>query len=312
MAMTVPSDIFLTGASGYIGGTLALALRSDGHRVRGLTRSADNAPRLEALGVVPVIGTLDDADLLCREARAAGAVVHTASADHASSVAVLLEALAGSGKPMLHTSGASVVGDDACGLALSYRLIDEESPFLVAPTKQARRDIDLRVLAAAAKGIRTAVICPALIYGSGRGLNPDSVQIPFLATQAREIGRVPVVGTGVNVWSNVHLDDVIDLYRLALERAPAGAFYFAENGEASFADLGQAIARRLGLPGTISIAADEAAGRWGVPRARFSLGSNCRVRAVRARRELGWAPRQPSVFDWIDREMPLQSPSTPD
>ncbi|MDT7839066.1 NAD-dependent epimerase/dehydratase family protein [Aquabacterium sp. OR-4] len=301
-------NLFVTGASGYIGGTLARSLMADGHRVRGLTRSAGSAQRLAALGITPVVATLDDTALLAHEARAADAVVHTASADHAPSIDALIEALAGSGKALVHTSGASVVGDDARGLAAGDRVVDEDSPIVVSAVKQARRDIDLRVLAAAARGIRSVVICPSLIYGTGRGLNPHSVQIPFLAEQGRALGRVPMVGTGAPVWSNVHLDDVVDLYHLALNRAPAGAFYYAENGEASFAELARAIAQRLGLPGTVAVPADEAAARWGVPRAHFSLGSNCRVRAARARRELGWAPQHASVFDWIASELPLTSP----
>ena len=48
---------------------------------------------------------------------------------------------------------------------------------------------------------------------------------------ARKAGAVQVVGNGINHWSNVHIDDVADIYALAVEKAPAGAYYFAENGE---------------------------------------------------------------------------------
>jgi nucleoside-diphosphate-sugar epimerase len=169
--------------------------------------------------------------------------------------------------------------------------------------KQPRRDIDLMVLGAAKRGVRSAVICPSNIYGIGRGLKPDSVQIPFLAANARQQGVVQIVGAGLNVWSNVHLDDVVDLYLLALAKAPAGAFYFAENGEASFGEIGAAIASRLGLPGVESLPPEMAAQRWGEAKAYFSLGSNSRVRATRARRELGWSPRHSSVLDWIAEEL---------
>jgi nucleoside-diphosphate-sugar epimerase len=175
----------------------------------------------------------------------------------------------------------------------------------VHPMKQARRELDLALLGSAARDIRAVVICPSLIYGQGRGLRRDSVQVPFLVANAREQGRVQVVGAGLNVWSSVHLDDVVDLYRLALAGAPPGAFYFAENGEASFADIGAAIARRLGLTGVESLPPEEAAARWGESKAWFTLGSNSRVRARRARRELGWAPRQASLLEWIAGEMPL-------
>lgn len=297
--------LFLTGASGYIGGSVALALQAAGHAVRGLTRTAESAQRLAALDIEPVVGTLDDAQLLAREAAMADGVIHTASADHAGAVDALLTALVGSGKPLLHTSGSSVVGDDVRGQHKSERIFDDEHELLVAPAKQARRNIDLRVLGAAAQGVRACVICPSLIYGRGHGLNPHSVQLPFMASNAVQRGMVEIVGTGANVWSNVHIDDVVSLYLLALAKAPAGAFYFAENGEASFAELGAALARRLGLPGVTSVPADVAAQRWGEPRAWFSLGSNSRVRARRARRELGWQPVHTSVLDWIAREMPV-------
>lgn len=301
-------DLFLTGASGYIGGSVARALLADGHRVRGLTRSTADAQRLAAQGIEPVPGTLDDADLLMREARRSDGVLHTASADHPQSAHALVAGLEGSDKPLIHTSGASVVGDDARGQASSGPVFDEDTPLAVDPRKQARRDIDLHVLAAATRGVRSAVICPSLVYGIGRGGKRDSVQIPFMVANALAQGQVETVGPGLNVWSNVHLDDLVALYLLVLDRAPAGSFYFAENGEASFRDLGAAIATRLGLPGAVALEPAVAAERWGVPRAYFSLGSNSRVQAVRARRELGWAPRHRSVTDWVLDEMPVESP----
>lgn len=298
-------NIFVTGVGGFIGGSVAAALLAGGHRVRGLARSTVNAQRLAVCGIEPVLGTLDDAELLTREARASDGVINTASADHAGAVHSLIAGLEGSDKPLLHTSGSSVVGDDARGSRVSEQIFDEATPLVVNPAKQPRREVDLRVLGAAARGIRSAVICPSLIYGVGRGLNPHSVQIPFLTANALERGMVQVVGAGLNVWSNVHIDDVVDLYLLALTQAPAGAFYFAESGEASFGDIGAAIAKRLGLPGVESLPPEVAAQRWGEAKAYFSLGSNSRVRSVRARSELGWTPRHASVIDWILGDMPV-------
>jgi nucleoside-diphosphate-sugar epimerase len=305
-------NIFITGVGGYIGGSVAAALLATGHRVRGLARSTANAQKLAASGIEPIVGTLDDADLLAREARTSDGVINTASADHAGAVHALITGLEGSGKPLQHTSGSSVIGDDARGSRRSERIFDEATPLVVNPAKQPRREVDLRVLGAANSGVRSAVICPSLIYGVGRGLNPHSVQIPFLVANARERGKVQIVGAGLNVWSNVHIDDVVDLYLLALTKAPAGAFYFAENGEASFGDIGAAIAERLGLPGIESLPPAVAAQRWGEPKAYFSLGSNSRVHAARARHELGWTPRHASVIDWILGEMPVhETPSSP-
>ena len=296
---------FLTGATGYIGGTIASALMKRGHHVRGLVRGPDNAARLAERGVTPVLGDLDDSGLLISEARASDGVINTANADHCGAAQALIAGLEGSNKPLVHTSGSSIVGDEARGMFRSDAVFDENTPLLVQPMKQARRDIDLMVLKAADRGVRSAVICPSLIYGLGQGLNRQSVQIPFLVDEAHKNGVVQVVGAGLNTWSNVHIDDVVDLYLLAVSNAPAGAFYFAESGEASFIELGNALAKRLGLPGAEGLAVETAAERWGQARAYFTFGSNSRVRATRARRELGWTPRHVSVIDWIATEMPI-------
>ena len=304
------ATIFLTGATGYIGGSVAAKLMEAGYMVRGLVRNQDSATRLAALGIEPVLGTLDESELLTAEAGRSDGVINTASADHASSVRALIAGLKGSSKPFLHTSGSSVIGDDARGNRSSDVVFDEDTPFVVNPLKQARRDIDLMVLEAARSGVRSVVICPSNIYGTGKGLNPNSVQIPFLVSNAREQGSVQIVGAGLNIWSNVHIDDVTDLYLLALKKAPAGSFYFAENGEASFGVIGAAIAKRLRHSPVESLPPEEAARRWGESKAYFSLGSNRRVRALRARRELGWNPQHSSVLAWIANDMPAaEAPS---
>jgi len=232
-------------------------------------------------------------------------VIHAADSDHRPAIEALIEGLRGSGKPLLHTSGSSVIGDDALGNSVAEAIFDEDTPMVVEPVKQPRRDIELRVLAASAEGVRAAVICPSNIYGSGTGLNPRSVQIPFLVDNARKGGVVHIVGRGVNRWSNVHIEDVAELYLLALEKAPAGAFYFIENGETSFGEIGDAIARRLKLGPVESLTVEQATERWGKVHAHYTFGSNSRVRAKRARKELGWTPRHTSALTWIEEDMPL-------
>lgn len=297
--------IFLTGASGYIGGAIALRLMRDGHRIRGLVRSPEKAAKLQTLGIEPVPGDLSDTALLAREAKAADAVVNAASADDRAAVEALLDALAGSGKPFLHTSGTSVVADDARGDWASDRIHDEDTPIEPVPGKAARVAIDRLIVDAAGRGVRSMVLCNSLIYGTGPGLHADSVQIPTLVAEARKTGVVRHVGRGLNIWSNVHVEDMADLYALALDRAPAGAFYYVENGEASFAEAAAAIARRLGLGKPQPWPIDDAIAALGFGHAVYSLGSNSRVRGRRARAELGWAPKHGSLADWIETEMPV-------
>ncbi len=97
-----------------------------------------------------------------------------------------------------------------------------------------------------------------------------------------------------------------DIYRLALTKAPAGAFYFAENGEASYRDICAAIARRLKLGAPQARPFEEAAKELGENSAAYTFGSNSRVRAKRTRSELGWQPKHSSATGWIEAELPLR------
>ena len=297
-------NVFMTGATGYIGGSVAARLVSAGHAVKALVRDSGKAATLAAAGITPVIGTLDDERLLRSAAREADCVINAASSDHRAAVEAILAGLSGSGKAFLHTSGTSVIADDAQGAHGAGTWFDESTPLVVPAEKAARHAIDERVSAAAQEGVRSVVICNSMIYGIGLGMQRDSAQIPLLAALARESGAVRVIGKGLNRWSNVHIEDVADLYLLAVQSAPPGAFYFAENGEASLAEIGAAIARRLEMPVLAGWDIADAARVLGHARAHFSLASNSRVKAVRARREIGWAPHRAPALDWIRQDMP--------
>lgn len=291
--------IFLTGANGFIGGAVACALIAAGHKVRGLVRDKAKAELVAAYGIDPVIGSLDDAAVLQAQARAADAVINTASSDHLGAVEALIAAVAGSGKPFIHSSGSSIVADLAMGEP-SDRIFDEAIPVEALPEKAARVAIDRLVLAAT--GVRSVVLCNTMIYGNALGPPARSVQIPALVRQAKASGVVRYIGRGLNRWSNVHIADVAALYVLALAKAPAGTFMYVESGEEALGEIAKAIAARLDFGEPQSWSAEEAIAAWGRTMAVFSLGSNSRVRG-KAAAKLGWSPAHRSVTQWIANEM---------
>ncbi|QBD76948.1 NAD-dependent epimerase/dehydratase family protein [Ktedonosporobacter rubrisoli] len=292
--------IFLTGATGYIGGSVAEKLVARGHHIIGLTRSPERAEQLQERGIEPLLGNLEDKDLLATAAKQVDAVINAADSDNASAVEALLPALEGSGKLFIQTSGSSIVGDKAAGEP-GNQIFSEDSVMHPVPEKAGRIAIDRMVLDAAQKCVHSVVLCLSLIYGRGRGIHSESIQIPLLLNQARKSGIVSYIGRGLNTWSTVHIDDVTRLYLLALEKAPVGSFFYAENGEVTMKALANALSHLPGLSGkTASWSLEEAIQEWGTEPAVFALGSNSRVRGFKSRQLLGWKPKEASVLHEIE------------
>ena len=292
--------VFLTGASGYIGGSVAKVLIDSGHEVFGLVRNKEKARAVANFGVRPVIGTLEDQEILIANADNADAVIHTANSDHRAAVETFIETLTGTGKVFIHTSGSSVVGDDVLGESTTADIYTEETPFVPMDIREERVAINNFVRRAGIDHwVRTVVIVPSMAYGNALGLDVESDQLPVIFKKSIEYKAGVYLGAGVNRWSNVHIADLANLYLLALERAPSASYFYAENGEESYKDIAGFVSEALGYGGKIQswLAKDAFAelGDW----ARFALGSNSRVRAVHARNLLGWKPSHESLADWI-------------
>ena len=291
--------IFVTGATGYVGGSVATRLLEAGHAVIGLARSPEADAALKKRGIEPLRGELNLYTPFIEAARRVDAVINAASSDNPFVAHALLTALKGSGKTLIQVSGSSVVGTYDNGEA-SEHIFHEDTPFTPAPEKAMRVAIDQSILAASLDGVRSIVFRPTLIYGRGIGVNAASVQIPKLIDAARKAGVPRHGGRGLNIWGNVHIDDVADAFLLALDRAPAGSLFYLENAETNFKTATQAIGRMLGL--------GEATQDWPIgdaveglgPGAHLSFGSNSRVRAGKARKVLGWAPKGGTLIDEIE------------
>ena len=289
--------VFITGASGYVGGSVATRLVEQGHDVVGLVRTSEKAAMLEARGIEPLIGTLESAEALEAGALQCDATINAANSDHFFAARVLIDALTGTGKTLIHTSGSSIVCDDAGGKCSTNKIFDDDARFTPRSHRAPRVEIDRMVREAGIrKGIRSSVICPTMIYGRGLGIQPESDQLPKLFAKSRELNAGVYIGKGASTWSNVYIGDVADLYSLVLEKAPSASFYFAENGEATFREIAEAISGSLGFDGrTIAWDYNDAVAELGAF-ARIALATNARVRSKNARL-LGWEPKGPSLRD---------------
>ena len=291
--------VFVTGATGYIGGSVSTKLLEAGHQVIGLARSEEAAVALKKRGIEPLAADINAYSPIIEVTKRVDAVINAANSDNAFVVHALLDGLKGSGKTLIQTSGSSVVGTYDNGEARD-ETYDENAPFTPEPEKATRVAIDNQVLAAAKDGLRAIVIRPTLIYGRGIGVSGASVQLPKLIDVAKKHGVPRHVGRGLNIWGHVHIADVVDLFLLALDKAKPGSLFYAESSEADFKTVTQSIGRMLGMGDrTQDWPIGEAVEGLG-PGAYLSFGSNSRVRGKRSR-ELGWKPKQGTLFDEIER-----------
>lgn len=279
--------VFLTGAAGYIGQSLARRLRNSSYQIRGLVRRAEQLTALEHIGIEAVLGTLEDARVLEEHAHWADIIINAADYEHVNSVATFLATLAGSEKTYIHVSGSSIAG--VIGDVADPHIFHEDiiSP---RPGKRHLHTIHKMCQDAAEDNIRSIVIAPSLIYGP-TALS-ETAFFSAWANWSRDVGFVPYLGLGENIWSSVHIDDLVDLFVLAIEGAPAGAVYFSENGELSMAAMANILQNELILPHSPrSLQRDQFIAKWGETTTETVFGGNSRVSSQRARAELRWAPK---------------------
>eukprot|EP01119_Soliformovum_irregulare_P004630 TRINITY_DN15695_c0_g1_i1.p1 TRINITY_DN15695_c0_g1~~TRINITY_DN15695_c0_g1_i1.p1 ORF type:complete len:342 (+),score=99.57 TRINITY_DN15695_c0_g1_i1:41-1027(+) len=321
--MAQKSHVFITGATGYIGGAiLHLLLQQPDLTVSALVRGEENAKKLQSLNVEPVLGSLDDTEIIKKSSAAADIVIHTANVDHDTSAQAIIDGLRQRGskdgrKPILiHTSGTAVLNDEPLGdRSETFRTeADLGNPNGSIALNAPHRNVDNLVLNESKAGdIDIVIICPCMIYGVAEGnpFNQRSQQIPLTIKTAIKEGKTYYVGKGKHVWNNVHVLDLADFYLLLLRKvqegkAPLGTdgYYFCENGENDFIELTNAIASELKKNGITAEPASadgkelEILGPW----ARLALGYNSRGKAEKAR-SLGWKPSRPSLIETLPEEV---------
>ncbi|SFN85133.1 SDR family oxidoreductase [Sphingomonas sp. OK281] len=284
--------VFLTGATGFIGSHVIHELLARGHQVLGLTRSDAGADRLAAVGVDVHRGDLEQPETLASGAAAADAVIHCAF-DHnfatffentrkdERAIAAMGDALAGTHKPILITSGVGIGtplnGGPATEDVLNPRHANPRIATELAGAALIARRIDVRTIR-----------LPQVHDTTKAGL------ITPLVSEARRAGAVAYLGEGQTRWAAAHVGDVAKLYVLALEQGEPGARYNAsvEEGVTARA-IAEAIGKGTGLP-VRSIEADEVERYfgWMAPFAALDMtASNAWTRA-----RLGWEPTGPDLL----------------
>jgi nucleoside-diphosphate-sugar epimerase len=294
--------VFLTGGTGYIGTAVADRLRSAGHDLTGLARSDAAAARLSAQGIRPVRGDFSDPATVGSAAHEADGVISLATtynpAIDGPAIDAVLDALAGSDKPLIYTSGIWSHGDTGGAV------VDETTPPQPAELVRWRVGVEDRVREGARRGIRTVVIRPAIVYGRGGGIPAGFVQ------SARAEGAARYVGTGKNRWPFVHVDDLADLYLLALERAPAGSLLLGVAGPSQpVREVAAAASRGAGKGGrTVAWPLEEARKKLGPYADALVLDQQASGR--RAEELLGWRPHRADVLEDIERGSYAAQPAT--
>lgn len=281
--------VFVTGATGWVGSAVVRDLIDAGHQVTGLARNDEKAARLASSGATVIRATLDDLDVLKKAASDADAVIHTAfnhdfskfaesAAQDQRAIEALGDALEGSERPLLVTSGLS-------GLPAGATEADE-------PNHASLRKSEMAAGILRQRGVRTATVRLApSVHGVG-----DYGFIPVVIRLAREKGVSAYIGEGLNQWSGVYRQDAAKVYRLALERGVTELVYHAIADEAvTFRDIADVVGRRLSLP--VEPKERQHFG-WFANMAEATMAAS----SARTREILGWTPTGPSLL--VDLEQP--------
>ncbi|SHQ39147.1 SDR family oxidoreductase [Mycobacteroides abscessus] len=303
--------VLVVGGTGHIGPYIISDLVAAGHEVTGLTRSDTAAAAVCALGAEARRGDLSDLVGLKAAAAESDGVIHVAhrqdllplggiDAVAGAEREIMLaygEVLAGTERPLVVSGSIASPGWDGLG-----RPATEDDPALPGGdaykgTLQARNIVETTAVGLAERGVRASVVrIPPIAHSA----TDNAGFLPQLIGLAREKGVVGYPGEGANRWPAVHARDLASLFRLALEKGPAGkSWHGIEDGGASFREIAEAIANRVGLP-AVSIPADALMlpGYFGFLTNLVTLdlpASNAISREV-----LGWEPAQPGLFEDLD------------
>ena len=292
--------VFVTGGTGTVGTPIVAEMINHGHSVLGLARSDKSALALEEAGAEVLRGELADLDVLQKGARQSDGVISlaftpnygteegliSAVKEESAATAALAEALVGTDKPIVVSSGTPWIPG---------RMSTEADDLIVVQGPlSGRADAQEALLALSSRGVRSVTVrLPRTVHNNGQGGFAG-----ILVDLARRSGAVGYPGDGSQRWPSVHALDAAVLFRLVLESAAAGTSWHAVADEGiKVRDIAAVIGRRLNLP--INSVPEESFGPFGPIFAMDQPSSSAHTRKT-----FGWQPTHPNLLDDLENIRP--------
>ncbi|KAL4966756.1 putative nucleoside-diphosphate-sugar epimerase [Aspergillus stella-maris] len=334
-----PLKVFLTGATGYIGGDVFynVAQAHPDWEIAVLVRNKEKGEKLASdyPKARVVQGDLDSSSVIEEETKKADIVFHCADCDHVASAEAIAKGAAAhtASNPLwlIHTSGTGILTvedfrTNTWGLERSKQHDDWDNvdELLNLPDDSLHRNVDKIIIDAGKKnpdGVKVAIVCPPTIYGPGRGPgNQKSVQAYWFAKAVLQRKKGFIVGEGKNYWHQIHVQDLSDLYRLLGDEAAAGGgkatwndkgYYLAENGPFVWGDIQRAIVKAayekklIPSPDVDQIPDSEITklNEFGL----YAWGSSSRGWSHRGKKLLGWSPSRPSLLELVPEIVDIEA-----
>ncbi|KAK7397880.1 hypothetical protein QQX98_012748 [Neonectria punicea] len=326
-------NVLITGASGYLGGTVVAQL-ADAHlpphgNIFALVRTDSQAEAVKKYGLDAI--TFDPYDETSVEQHILGnqiSVVYwlidalgSAAQPHFIKALSKLKQKTGQTVHFLHTSGAKIFSDLA-GAYTDKPLLDNDPNLYTAQKEQRaphallQKAVDTNNIViglAETLGVRSYIVVPCIVYGKGRGFgNPVSIQTVAIVKAAKEAKKVYKVDNDLPTWPVSHVEDTASLYIKILRKILAeedidygsNGYYLAASGSVAWDDLYEAMAKSLAKRGIIEdpkvgLADDAALTKMATglksPKdlVRVQLGGKCTFTAKHGE-TLGWKPKYPA------------------
>ncbi|RAH58440.1 NAD dependent epimerase/dehydratase family protein [Aspergillus piperis CBS 112811] len=326
-------NILITGASGYLGGTLLARWKKANLPLYGklyaLVRSKDQENQVRKLyGAEPIVLNVDDHEtvthtIIDREITIVYYLIDAYTAKHQPAfIKGLGEVRKRTGKDVhfLHTTGSKQFSRHA-GVSVDQALLDtdpklydiqkgaQSKHYFVAESANTNATI---IDTAEAHDVRSYIFAPCLVYGQGAGFgNQTSIQDVDIVRCAVKLRRVYKVDTDDPIWPVCHISDTAELYLHILRKILLGeeigdgkhGFFLAASGSVPWNKVYCAMAKALAKRGFVEDedvvqADDQVLERMGeaLGWGSFWVSANCGVRCMFTAehgRRIGWEPMYP-------------------